>query len=92
VDIPNQIGLATTTVLDGHADTGIYQNSEEIGRAAAETVIAQINQHHLGIPQVKRLILIEGVWRDGKTLPNRQKESASSRGKRRIQRNADRSA
>ena len=74
VHTPQQIGLATTTVLDGHADSGIYQNSEEIGRAAAETVISQINQHHLGIPQVKRLILIEGVWRDGKTLPVRQPE------------------
>jgi hypothetical protein len=70
--VPNDIGLASLSVLDGNADAGIYQNSEEIGSAAAETLILMINRNHIGIPKIFREILIEGKWTDGMTLPCRK--------------------
>ena len=69
--VPEEIGLATTSVLDGNADAGIYQNSEEIGRAAVETLVSLIYQNQTGIPKLCREILVDSVWRDGATLPAR---------------------
>jgi LacI family transcriptional regulator len=69
--IPEDIGLAATSILDGNSDAGIDQNSEEIGKAAAETLISLINHRERGIPDVVREVLITGKWADGTTLPPR---------------------
>jgi hypothetical protein len=71
IKVPQDVGLAALSVLDGKADAGINQNPVEIGRAAAETLISSINHNHRGIPQFRRHILVEGFWTDGKTLPAR---------------------
>jgi LacI family transcriptional regulator len=69
--VPDDVGLAALSVLDGKADAGINQHAEEIGRVAAETVISLINHNHRGIPAFQRHILVEGFWVDGSTLPAR---------------------
>jgi LacI family transcriptional regulator len=68
-DVPDDIGLAVFSVLDGNADAGIYQNPEEIGKAAVEMLLSLINHNHTGIPKICRELLIEGEWVDGATLP-----------------------
>ncbi len=67
--VPDDIGLATTTVLDTPIDAGIDQNPKEIGRTAMLAAISLINDHDRGIPAVCRDLLVEGRWVDGKTLP-----------------------
>ena len=69
--VPRDLGLAVFSVLDGKADSGIYQNPEEIGKAAVEMLISLINHNHTGIPKICRELLIEGEWVDGTTLPRR---------------------
>ncbi len=69
--VPADIGLATTSVADGYADAGIYQNSDEIGRAAVQLLISLIHHNERGIPRVRREVLVEGDWVDGSTLPPR---------------------
>lgn len=69
--VPEDIALATFTVLDGNIDAGIDQNSEEIGRAAMQMLISLINHHERGIPAIRRELLVEGKWVDGRTLPRR---------------------
>jgi hypothetical protein len=69
--VPDDIGLATTTVLDTPIDAGIDQNSREVGRTAMLAAISLINDNDRGIPQVCRDILVEGRWVDGKTLPRK---------------------
>ena len=69
--VPRDIGLATTSVLDGGADAGIFQNSVEIGKAAVETLVALINYSQTGIPSLYRQVLIEASWVDGSSLPPR---------------------
>ena len=64
-------GLAVMSVRDGGADAGIDQNSEEIGRTAVEALISQLERNQAGIPEMGREILIQGCWRDGKSLPYR---------------------
>jgi LacI family transcriptional regulator len=74
--VPDDIGLAVFSVLDGNADSGIYQNPEEIGKAAVEMLISLINHNHTGIPKICRELLIEGEWVDGTTLPPRTKAAS----------------
>jgi LacI family transcriptional regulator len=69
--VPKDIGLAATSVLDGGASAGIDQNSKEIGRAAIQLLISLINHNERGIPDICRELLIEGRWVDGDTLPEK---------------------
>jgi DNA-binding LacI/PurR family transcriptional regulator len=71
--VPEDMGLAACSVLDGNADAGIYQKPEEIGRAAMELLISLINHQHTGIPKSCRQVLVEGEWVDGATLPRRSR-------------------
>jgi LacI family transcriptional regulator len=67
--VPQDIGLAALSVLDGQADAGIDQNSREIGRAAVQTLISLIHHNECGIPPTPREVLIAGRWVDGLSLP-----------------------
>ena len=69
--VPHDVGLATTSVLDGGASAGIDQHSWEIGKAAVQLLISLINHNERGIPKVCREVLIEGAWVDGDTLPEK---------------------
>lgn len=76
IRIPEDIGLAATSVLDEPIDAGIYQSSEEIGRVSALTLISLINDYDRGIPKIYREILVKGKWIDGSSLPARHYEDA----------------
>ncbi len=69
--VPEDVGVAALSVLDGNADAGIDQNSVEIGRAAVQLLISLIHHDERGIPEVCRELLVEGRWQDGSTLPPR---------------------
>ena len=69
VRVPEDVGLAAMSVLDGNADAGIYQNSEEIGKVAIQLLISLLHHNETGIPKICREVLIEGHWVDGSTLP-----------------------
>jgi hypothetical protein len=76
--VPDDVGLAALSVLDGDADAGIYQNPEEIGRVALLFVISLIHDNEHGVPPIFRQIVVEGKWADGKTLPARQATDESN--------------
>jgi len=67
--VPRDIGLAALSVLDGNADAGIDQNSEEIGKVAIQLLISLINHNECSIPKICREMLVEGKWANGSTLP-----------------------
>ena len=69
--VPEDVGLATTSVLDGNVDAGIYQNSEEIGRTAVKLLISLIHHNERGIPEFCHETFVKGSWVDGSTLPSR---------------------
>ena len=71
VRVPHDVGLAALTILDCPIDAGIYQNPEEIGRVGVLVLASLINDSDVGLPRVKRQILIEGTWVDGTSLPGR---------------------
>ncbi len=69
--VPGDIAVAATSVLDGNFDSGVDQNSFEIGRVAMSTLAGFIHQNERGIPRYCRRILVEGRWIDGTSLPQR---------------------
>lgn len=71
VKIPDDLGLAVTTVLDTKEDCGIDQHPEEIGRVGFLMLNSLINDRAAGIPEIFRQILVEGSWVDGASMPRR---------------------
>lgn len=71
--VPEEVGLASLNVGHGHALSGIFQNHEEIGRAAVELLLMLIRGKRFGIPETAQEILVSGKWVDGKTLPDKRK-------------------
>jgi DNA-binding LacI/PurR family transcriptional regulator len=69
--IPEDIGCAAISVLDGNADAGIYQNPEEVGRVAVLVLNSLLTDNARGEPAIFRQILVEGKWVDGSSLPRR---------------------
>jgi LacI family transcriptional regulator len=69
IRIPEDIGLAVTSILDAKADAGIDQHPEEIGRVGFLMLNSLINDRARGIPDIFRQILVEGSWVDGSSLP-----------------------
>jgi LacI family transcriptional regulator len=70
--VPEDIGLAALSILDGNADAGIDQHAEEIGRVAVLLTISLLNDNAVGVPPIFRQSLVEGAWVDGSTLPTRK--------------------
>jgi DNA-binding LacI/PurR family transcriptional regulator len=70
--IPKDIAVAGTSI-DVPVDAGIDQHSEAIGRMAVEMLVSQINLNERGEPADPARILIESRWRDGTSLPPRNK-------------------
>lgn len=73
--VPDDLGVAALSLLDGHFDAGVDQNSLEVGRVAMAQLASLIHQNERGIPQYCRRILVEGRWVDGLSLPERIKAS-----------------
>lgn len=69
--VPEDIAVATTSVLDGNFAAGADQNSHEIGRVAVSTLASLVLENERGIPRYQRRILVEGRWVDGASMPRR---------------------
>lgn len=74
--VPDDVSVAVLSLLDGHFDSGVDQNSLEVGRVAIATLAGLIHQNERGIPQYCRRILVEGRWVDGTSLPSRSSAPA----------------
>jgi LacI family transcriptional regulator len=69
--VPQDLGLAMTSVLDGGADSGIDQHAEEIGRTAFLMLNSLISEGAKGELEVLRQLVVEGEWVDGTSLPRK---------------------
>jgi LacI family transcriptional regulator len=79
VRVPEDIGLAATSCLDGPSAAGIDQHSDLIGQTAVETLIRLIHTHHFGLPERHREVLVQGTWRDGASLPARVNDNSPAK-------------
>ncbi len=70
--VPDDIGLATTSIQDTTIDAGIDQMPYDIGSAAVRTLIALLSNHIRGVPETRNETLIGGKWIHGSMLPPRK--------------------
>ncbi len=70
--VPEDVAFVHIDWIPERGDiAAVDQRPEQIGEAAVDLLVEQINQNRRGSPSVPRTVLIEGVWRDGPTLPDR---------------------
>jgi DNA-binding LacI/PurR family transcriptional regulator len=63
------IGYADTQVLEeDRFFGGIHQNSRQVGVAAVDQLVSMMHRNDVGFPTIPSQLLIEGSWREGKTL------------------------
>jgi LacI family transcriptional regulator len=69
VAIPDELGIASLACHEmGDPCSGIWQNGRLIGATAVDNIISMIEANERGLPQQTRVVMVEGVWNDGKTL------------------------
>ncbi|EIP99797.1 transcriptional regulator [Opitutaceae bacterium TAV1] len=68
--IPDELAMGCPS-LD-RADSpvsGIYENSQQIGRVATDFLVGMLHRGERGIPASRQRILVEGSWCRGTTMP-----------------------
>ncbi len=69
LDMPGKVGYADTQLGENETFfSGIHQNDRQIGVAAVDLLVGMMHRSDVGIPAIPSHLLIEGSWRDGKTL------------------------
>jgi len=67
--VPEDVGVVHLAIEDDVLDwAGIYANKREVGRLAANTLVALIQSRELRIPRINSTLLVRGTWRPGRTL------------------------
>lgn len=70
-DIPGQFGVVNLDWSKGHEPaSGLNQLAEEVGGAAVDIAVNQINKNETGVPEHPKTVLLTGVWVPGETVKN----------------------
>ena len=72
IEVPGNCAYVDLTMpvpLPGIA--GMCERTQEIGACAVDLVVEQIHNNRLGVPDIAKSVVVEGVWCDGATLPKR---------------------
>jgi len=67
--VPEDVGYASldlTTKDDPWS--GIDQQAMEVGAAAVDQVVTQLQNNEFGLPKYPKTVYMDGLWRDGNTL------------------------
>jgi len=68
VRVPEDVSLVCVNRPRNSSFCGVDENHEEVGAAAADLLIHQIQSNERGFPRLPRLLLIKGTWTEGRTL------------------------
>lgn len=67
--VPSEVGIVHLALEDDCADwAGVWACKREIGALAADAVIARMQKHDCGVPEIRSDTLVPGRWKPGKTL------------------------
>ena len=70
--VPHDVGLID--LAGDHPElacAGVYYDPAKLGALAVEMLIGLMHRNETGIPADQHEVLLNGEWRDGKTLPAR---------------------
>jgi LacI family transcriptional regulator len=67
--LPHDVGFVhLSRPPDEPRYTGIDQQLDQVGAAAIDLLGAMVHQHEFGLPQVPKIVVIEGRWVTGQTV------------------------
>lgn len=74
LQMPDDVGVALTARTPDLNDfAGIDQRGEVVGAAAISILVSQLNQNETSSSELATSTVVPGVWRDGPTLPDRNR-------------------
>lgn len=68
----DQVGLVCLNLPPDSPLSGVVENNEDVGATACDIIVNKLTHNERGLPKRPRLILIDGTWHDGESLPQRQ--------------------
>jgi LacI family transcriptional regulator len=71
--MPEDVAIAHLDALnEGPHYSGIDQRCQDIGSAALDLLLAQINRNEHGTPLLRKTVMLEPIWYEGSTLPHKR--------------------
>ena len=77
--VPEDLAMVCVNRRPGSAFSGVEENLERIGAAVVDAVASHIERNEFGPTPHPKLILIEGSWKEGRTLPAMRKAKTARR-------------
>ncbi|MGC9451921.1 MAG: LacI family DNA-binding transcriptional regulator [Oceanipulchritudo sp.] len=73
VAIPADLGFISLSTYEANRDglSGVDECAEQVGSASVDLLTSQMNRNETGVPEVRKLILLEGTWVEGATVRRR---------------------
>ncbi|PTY06029.1 LacI family transcriptional regulator [Verrucomicrobia bacterium LW23] len=70
IGIPREaMRIVCLNLQPGSPLSGIVENNYDVGAAATDIVVQKLNHNERGLPAHPRLLLIDGSWKEGNSLP-----------------------
>lgn len=69
--VPRDIAFIDIFLDPNGRTAGVRHNCDRVGSLAIETLVGQLHQNTVGVPEFPTATLVEGTWFDGETLPQR---------------------
>ena len=78
----DQVGLSVPVALlawyENAALPGVDQRAADVGEAAVDLIISQLQSNETGVPRVPRVVMVQGEWREcGAAITNRKEGEPS---------------
>jgi len=67
--VPNDVAFVTLGARPGGYHAGHVLSTSALGETVAGLIISLINDHQHGVPLTRQMLMLEGVWTEGSTLP-----------------------
>ena len=72
--VPEDIGFASLDCMPEKLSyAGITQPRDRIAAKAVDLVVEQLENNEFGLPDVPKIVMVEGFWQDGPTVLRRRK-------------------
>lgn len=75
-EVPRDVGLID--LAGDHPElncAGVYCDATKIGALAVEMLIGLLHRSEIGVPSLRHEVLLTGEWREGLTLPPRERQA-----------------
>ena len=70
IKVPGDLGFISLSTYEDNRDglSGVDECAEQVGSASIDLLTSQMNRNETGLPDVRKLILLEGTWVEGATV------------------------